>query len=163
MPRWNYTSDEDRFWSKVSKTDYCWNWIASLDDHGYGQFWIRGATYPWKASRVAYMLSHGVYPGDKHVLHSCDNSKCVNPDHLFLGTHLENMQDMVNKGRSCKGRKGRSGVKNNNVKLTPENVLLMRSIYKSGECTQMELAEMFGIGQSQVSRIIRGEHWNEGY
>ena len=89
-----------RFWEKVDKKDVheCWNWKASLNSNGYGQ--INIDRKPVTASRVAYELAFGHIEDGKFVLHKCDNPKCVNPHHLFLGSHADNMSDMAKKGRA---------------------------------------------------------------
>lgn len=89
--------DKARFWIKVKDTGYCWNWTANKDHNGYGMFKINGKDR--KASRVAYTIVAGEITGNTHVLHKCDNPSCVNPDHLFTGTHQDNMKDKMRKGR----------------------------------------------------------------
>lgn len=87
----------ERFWSKVTKSDGCWEWTAHRDKKGYGSFGFSGKVQ--KAHRVAYILTFGELPDGAHILHSCDNPSCVNPGHLRTGTHTDNMQDKVMRGR----------------------------------------------------------------
>jgi|SRR6185295_9831137 len=77
----------------------CWNWIGSLNVWGYGRVQMNGKGM--NASRAAYLLLVNPDIGDKCVLHKCDNPRCINPDHLYLGTTKDNTADMVAKGRSC--------------------------------------------------------------
>lgn len=94
---------EQRFWAKVNKTEGCWLWTASRTHEGYGMFSIQGRRH--YAQRVAWMLTYGLIPEGMLVLHRCDNPPCCRPDHLFLGTHADNMADMATKGRhAAKGR-----------------------------------------------------------
>jgi hypothetical protein len=95
-------SAEDRFFLQFRKTDECWLWAASTDKDGYGIFRgaVGGKMYT-RAHRFSYALHTGeVIPNELIVMHSCDNPRCVNPDHLSLGTTLDNMRDKISKGRS---------------------------------------------------------------
>lgn len=95
----SYCSIGCRFWAKVDKSngpDSCWIWIGTKRPLGYGVFRIDGHTV--RAHRLAYEFTIGPI-GDLHACHKCDNPSCVNPSHIFLGTHLDNMRDMFAKNR----------------------------------------------------------------
>ena len=111
---------------------------------------------PHLAHRVVYELLVGPIPYGKMVLHHCDNRKCVNPDHLYTGTHQNNMDDMVERGRSKAN--GLVKEKHPRAKLTWEEVNAIRNKYSIG-FTQVVLAEEYGVCQVQVSSIVRGETW----
>lgn len=106
------------------------------------------------AHRVAWELAYGTPPGDLHVRHRCDNPPCQNPDHLELGTHLENMQDMVARKRYHVV----VGSKHGKSKITEDDVREMRALYSSG-LTQKALAKAYGVTQANVSLIVRREAW----
>lgn len=136
------------FFAKVSVDDVtgCWRWSGSTNRLGYGNFWLKGKC--WKAHRVSYFFCFGEFDLNLDVLHKCDNRGCVNPHHLFLGTHSENMRDMWAKGRG----NPRHGEHNVKAKLTADQVAEIRL---SSE-TSTDLAERFNISRSQVRRIVRG-------
>lgn len=147
------TTVENRFWCKVNSSDdeSCWPWVAGVSKStGYGQFQMNGAARP--AHRVAYELTSGEIPDDLFVCHACDNKLCCNPAHLWLGTHAENMADMVAKGRQL------CGEKNPNARLSRSDVCDIRDMPAYG-FTQQQIADMFGVSQSHVSRIILREKW----
>lgn len=91
-------STSQRFWSKVDKTDGCWQWTGHLSVDGYGVFWISHGKRMF-ASRYSLEEATGVKLGDRYACHRCDNPRCVRPDHLFAGTQADNIRDMVAKGR----------------------------------------------------------------
>jgi len=144
-----------RFWSKVNKdtgTD-CWEWTGGhYGLHGYGGFWHEGRNHG--SHRIAWMLEHGhMPPDDMLVCHTCDIRNCVNPDHLFTGTHADNSRDCADKGRSkCTFKKNEA---HPNCKLKDQDVKKIKFMRDSG-ATQAAIAQQFKIVQSTVSRICNG-------
>lgn len=93
-------SAERRFWAKVRLSDGCWEWTASLSSQGYGMLKVGGKHgAAMRAHRLSWLLHHGEIPAGQCVLHHCDNRLCVRPDHLFLGSQLDNIADRDKKGR----------------------------------------------------------------
>ena len=115
-----------------------------------------------KAHRVSFMLFNGPIPKNMLVCHSCDNRKCVNPSHLFLGTHHDNAMDRQAKGRSrggfVTGHKMSVGSACGRSKLTEEDIPVIRALLAEGK-TAVSIGEMFGVNHSQISRIKTGERW----
>ncbi len=145
----------ERFWEKVQKTDGCWLWTAGKIKAGYGILAVREncKTIYARAHCFSWELHFGPVNG-KHVCHTCDNPACVRPDHLFLGTHAENMADMVRKGRN------QHGETHSNAKLTAAQVAEIRERRKEG-APQEDLARQFGISRGHVSGIVNGHAWKD--
>lgn len=112
-----HKNDPDYFWSRASVRgpDDCWPWLGATDAWGYGKIYADGRL--WGAHRRSYFLKNGDIPKGAFILHRCDNPACVNPEHLFAGSHAENMRDMVNKGRQWR----RATHCRNGHAFTPEN------------------------------------------
>ena len=143
---------EQRFWPKVAKTSGCWLWTASVDKDGYGQLGSdgnRASRTMLKAHRVSWELANGPIGGGLAVLHRCDNPPCVNPDHLFLGTNQDNIDDMNRKRRNVFHRR------NPSLKLSNGQVDAIRTRRSNGERLS-SIAEDFGVTQGTVSRIANG-------
>lgn len=146
---------KDRFWQKVQKSEKgCWPWIACKNSDGYGQFGFRGRVDG--AHRVSWILSHGELPKGAHVLHKCDNPVCVNPDHLFIGTHQDNMEDRTRKGRS-RGR-GLPGELSGHNKLTNNIVLKIRKLHEQGT-SQKQISNQFAIHKATVNDVVLRKTW----
>lgn len=140
-----------RFWQKVSKrASGCWEWTAGCDGTGYGTFWDGRM---WGAHRYSWTIAYGLIPRGMCVLHRCDNPLCVNPAHLFLGTHQDNADDRESKGRGHMRR----GTANGRSKLTEAAVLDIRRRYRPGN--GIELAREYGVGKATVSRVVNRKHW----
>ena len=142
-----------RFWSKVATVgnDSCWDWIAGLTSSGYGSFQLGPIS---AAHRVAWLLTNGS-PGVLHVLHKCDNRRCVNPGHLFLGTNADNVADRVRKGRSAR----QTGESDGQAKLRAVDIFAIRQRLARGEF-QKDIAGDYGVTQRCISYVARGETWN---
>jgi hypothetical protein len=156
-------SDIERFWNKVDKnTDSgCWEWTAHLNrPGGYGRIKINGRTE--QAHRVSWEIVNGKIPSGKVVCHKCANTICVNPEHLFIGTQYENIQDVVDKGRNncIKGESHRWS------KLTREDVLLIRDKYNTLNRGRMlvqdfvaQQANLYNVNPETIGAIIYGRTW----
>lgn len=157
-----------RLWKYVTRGAGCWLWTGAVSHNGYGKLWTGTATVP--AHRYSYTLHTGAIPDGLSVLHRCDTPACVNPEHLFLGTHTDNMADMVQKRRQYRtaprpsipgattGSVWIRGSKNGNARLTDEKVVELRALHGEG-WTQRELAERFGMDQTTISDVARRKTW----
>jgi len=151
-----------RFNKYIDKTETCWLWTSGRCATGYGNFWYKNHT--WFAHRVAYLLHYGVNPDQSLVCHTCDNPSCCNPDHLFLGTHLDNNRDRSIKGHSYKGQShhfaimDKNGEKNGRAKLTAEQVLEIRTLREQGE-KWLRLAKRFGVNRRTIKNIVARKLW----
>lgn len=133
----------ERFWVFVNKTDGCWQWTAGVDAYGYGQIHRTGLG-PIKAHRAVWILTHGPITSKQHVLHHCDNTRCVNPAHLFLGDQNLNMKDAAAKGRLLGPRK-----------LTDAQLDDIKARYVRRE-NGRALCQEFGISMVTLCRIANG-------
>lgn len=155
-------SMEERFYSKIDKSGECWIWSAGKLWDGYGQFLANGRKY--RAHRFMWELVNGPIPDGMYVCHNCpggDNSACVNPDHLWLGTHVDNMKDAVTK--DCfTGRVGLVGEQSPGAKVTEKIVQKIRQIYSQSnksKAIRIVLAQRFGLSESGLQGIIYKKSW----
>ena len=140
---------------KVCPITGCWLWTGALTGRGYGYI-LNGVGRNEGAHRVAYQLYYGEI-GDNHVLHTCDNPRCVNPDHLFLGSHQDNMDDMAQKGRrKSNPPKGSAHI---HAKLTEDLVKQIRSKYIPRIYTLQNLADEFGVSKRKIYLIVTRQNW----
>lgn len=153
----------ERFWKKVRKAgpDECWIWTGAVGrDHGYGRFGFGGKVIG--AHQVSYLLAHpelgGHIPEGKCVLHSCDIRRCVNPQHLSLGTILENARDAQTKGRLTGGGvRGSHG----NATLTWPIVRFIRKNYRGGHGELKYLYTKYGVSKWTILAVLKGRTWRE--
>ena len=145
----------ERFLEKVEKTETCWNWTGCLTKKGYGDINPGGRKSPQRAHRVSYELFISAIPEGLYVCHKCDNKKCVNPEHLFIGTAADNSKDMVLKNRGA----GPKWYNNKSTKLTPDIVREIRK-RKVEKCeSNRKLSMEYGVGNDQICRIINNKKW----
>ena len=139
--------------TKRNEKTGCLEWQLYRNKDGYGQVASERTN---RAHRLAYLLAKGPIPPGMCVCHSCDNRACVEPQHLHLGTHDDNMMEMKTRGRACRKKQG---TKNGFSKLTEHEVREIRTGYESGQ-TQAELALSFKISPASVSMIVRRIYWS---
>lgn len=147
------------FWAKVNKSGHphgCWEWTGTRHYKGYGLFGFGRKIH--KSHRVAFRLTKGEIADGLCVCHKCDNPPCVNPDHLFLGTHKDNTRDKIAKGRDKHATPERNG---GGGKLGWQEVRAIRGMYAAGEMSQQAIADKFGVSQILVSVIVRQKIWKE--
>ena len=144
---------QERFDSKYEKVAGidCWLWKAASHQFGYGH--MRYMDKIEVAHRISYRLHIGEIPDGMNVLHKCDVPQCVRPDHLFIGTHKDNVDDKVNKGRA--GFPKMFGVDNPAAKITKQ----IADAIKVDNRKIKEICSEYGISQSQVKRIRSGKSW----
>ena len=136
-----------RFWDKVQKTETCWNWIAGDRGNGYGAFRFRKKV--WDAHRVSWVLANGEIPDKLLVCHKCDNRRCVNPNHLFLGSFTDNLLDSFNKGR-INFRKGKI--------FTTHGTLGMYNRHKC-RCNSCRLVHAEYCKEWRLKHIAESSNW----
>ena len=148
------STSTERFWAYVDTSaapDGCWEWTGYRRADGYGHIHIGDKTV--YVHRYAWELANGPIPAGMSVCHRCDVRICVNPDHLFLGTHVDNMADMVEKDRQARGST------NGNARLTETQVMEICARHAAGGTTYRSLAREFGVGKSTISRIVHRTNW----
>ena len=137
---------EERFWKRVNKTETCWLWTGAKLQKGYGRLWLERTRKVESAHRVSWEIKYGPVPESLCVLHRCDVPSCVRPDHLFLGTMIDNMRDAEVKDRVFR------------QKLTSEQAARIKALVKSGEKLS-RIAARFGVSDVLIGFIKRGTIW----
>lgn len=138
---------ENLFWPFVTKSDGCWIWEGTKNDKKYGQLPRRKGMKRFMAHRISYELHKGIIPEGHYVCHHCDNPPCVNPDHLFVGTAKDNMEDMYKKGRHL--------IKKVCSRLSMDQIIHIRNIkINQPDIKNVEIAKRFGVSKSSISKII---------
>jgi len=148
------------FFKHVNKTETCWNWMASTN-HGYGNVKILKKSI--RAHRYSYFIHNNEMNQDLCVLHKCDNTICVNPEHLFLGTQIENIEDMYSKNRAKPflGAIRAKGENAGRAKLTNKQVEQIRRLKLKGKQTQKEISEKYNVSQMCISKIIKNKTYTK--
>ncbi len=178
----NSESMADSFWRRVRKGDGCWIWTGEKYQNGYGRFnWRYSPRCSTTAHRAAYMLTNGPIADGMIACHRCDVRDCVNPSHIFIGSHLDNMRDMREKGRGSTGashaaavsigaQKGEDhwtkrtpgrtskGATHYSTSLTEDDVREIRR-RSAGSETQRAIAAEFGLSEPTVSSIVHRKRW----
>lgn len=170
------------FWNKVDKhgptpqhrpeLGPCWIWNGSRTNDGYGALFLNGRKE--MAHRVSWMIINGPFPKEMIALHGCDNPSCVNPVHLSAGTHQNNYDDMMLKGRDRRSSGGShyyakhpeliaKGESNGKSKLNTEKVLAIRANFVQGNTSHIsnakQLAKEYGVDVSQIRKIVNRRFW----
>lgn len=145
---------KDRFWRQVEKTETCWLWKGTCSG-GYGSFSMpptsRHKGHIRRTHKVSWEWENGPIPEGKQINHHCDVKNCVRPEHLYLGTHTDNMRDAFARGQLVRPK----GEANLNAKLTEEAVRMIRASSSTGTA----MAQKFGVSQSAISAVRAGKTW----
>jgi hypothetical protein len=143
---------EKRFWAKVQKTDGCWNWVGG-GSKGRGQIGLNDRVY--LAYRISWELAYGTAPGKLWILHKCDNPACVRPDHLFLGTNRDNIDDSMSKGHRRGAIIAASGENHGNSKLTWRDI----DYILASSLGPVHIARELGVSYKTIKNIRDGKSW----
>lgn len=149
----NYTEDI-RFWRYVEKEENgCWNWTGDTATNGYGRITLNNGDDAVSVHRYSFEKFSGVeIPDDLFVLHSCNNKRCVNPAHLRVGTHKDNMRDMANSNIL-------KGENNPKALLNPNQVREIRQLIKERMVTYQKISERYGVSRQAIKDIASGRTW----
>ena len=149
------TKTKQRLFNKTNKTIDCWNWSGGTNKGGYGLFSIKHKMF--LVHRISFKLFIGEIPEKMQVNHTCDNTLCINPKHLWLGTQKDNMDDKKKKGRAIYAQ----GEDVNTAKLKVFEVRKIRDLYSTNKFTYLELSKKFSVSESNIGMIIRNKIWKQ--
>ncbi len=155
-------SKEKRFWRRVNKGEEHWIWTGKPNGGGYGTIGWGGSGRTIGAHVASFIIHNGHVPDGMFVLHTCDIRLCVNPGHLFLGTQLDNMRDMIAKGRQARGsalnHRPQVGEMNHGSRLSEETVLKIKGLLSAG-WRQADVMRATGATRGNVWAIAHGKSW----
>lgn len=146
---------------RIDPKTECWEWANCIQGNGYGR--VRVGAKTRYAHRLAWELAHGQIPKGRDVCHHCDNRRCINPEHLFIGTRLQNMRDAQQKGRLSTGIRHSLTVTGHvraRAKLSLEVAREIRRLRADGQ-RAVDLAQRFGVDASNIRAIIANKTWRE--
>lgn len=146
---------EEEFWALVDKrsSNECWPW-KGFSNRGYGRVTYNGKI--WKAHRLAWVFVNGPISSPSiYCCHKCDNPPCVNPEHIFLGTAKDNVDDAIRKGRLFKAQ----GQSHGKAKLTDSQVMYIKRMLRYGGKSGA-IARVFGVDRTAIKKIKTGENWS---
>lgn len=142
----------------VQGPDDCWPWLGSQNGRGYGRLDFEGSYQ--QAHRVSFQIHCEPIPNGQNVLHTCDNTICVNPKHLFLGTQQNNVDDMIAKGRQCfMDKRPLIGSAHPSAQLNEDKVREIKRLLEEGH-RHRDIAEWFNVGRQTITNISTGHRWS---
>jgi hypothetical protein len=147
----------DSLMKRTVKVSECLEFTGHICEAGYGLVWHGGKNR--LAHRVSFELHNAPIMNEQHVMHSCDNRKCINPLHLELGSRVDNMQDMLAKGRANRAHGQRHGMSKITAEIAAE--IRRRYVPHGKENSSSAMAREFGVTQAAVSAVIRGITWKD--
>jgi hypothetical protein len=156
--KYHFDTVEEYFFSKVkiTKTNSCIFWPARKLESGYGMISAKGKKR--LSHRLSYEIHFGKIPKGMVICHRCDQPSCVNPRHLFIGTHKDNVYDCINKKRNVTPPI-HTGKNNHHTKLTETKVIEIRKSYASGKINSYELAKKYNVTRQNIMSIVKLETW----
>lgn len=143
--------------SNYNNENGCLEWQHCLDGAGYGLVFAYGKKH--RVHRLHWSIVNGDIPEGMFICHKCDNRKCLNLDHLFLGTHKDNMQDALKKGRLVIPTCNNQGERHPHVKLTDKKVIQIRKERTAKNSTLLSIAKKYGVSESQIHNIVNRKKW----